>query len=459
MSTKTTYLGMNKPDINDTPGTTIPQLASNFDVIDSKFAEMMTSVMTFGAKGDNTTDDTQAFNNAIASLPNGGTVIVPYGKTFKIQGVGVNDTPDYPTGGVILKSNITLLMLGATLQIIPNNSRVYTCLNITNCDRVKVIGGTLIGERSQHTNSSDYVNNLDQWGHGIAVVGSSNIYIEDVKARDFMGDGICVGANSTGTTSSNVNITHCISDNVRRNGLSVTSCYGGTVSNNTFQNTNGCSPESGIDLEPNPGRVVTDMVIENNRCLTNNQHGILLASIQAGVQSAFNCIISKNDCMFNKGSGIYTNTAHRNRIVNNNCGQNVINGLAVTYSQHNIIQGNYADSNGANGIMVGNSDYNNICDNYAYDNGQTTDITYDNIQFFTSNYNNVQNNKARSDSSTKRSRYGIYVTADCNYNIVTNNDLMNSGYYYGLNNASTTTVKGAGNRGNAQGSWGTGDYI
>jgi hypothetical protein len=35
MSTQTTYLGLNKPAMTDTPSVTIPQLASDLDTIDS----------------------------------------------------------------------------------------------------------------------------------------------------------------------------------------------------------------------------------------------------------------------------------------------------------------------------------------------------------------------------------------------------------------------------------------
>jgi hypothetical protein len=35
MSTQTTYLGLNKPQMSDTPGVNIPQFATNFDTIDS----------------------------------------------------------------------------------------------------------------------------------------------------------------------------------------------------------------------------------------------------------------------------------------------------------------------------------------------------------------------------------------------------------------------------------------
>lgn len=416
------------------------------------------SVFDFQAKGDGVSDDTGAFNNAIASLqPYGGIVFVPYGHTYMIQGVGTNVVPDFPNGGVLLKSNTKLIMFGAQLQIIPNNSRTYTCLNLTDCDNVKIVGGLLIGDRYQHTNSSDYSTNLDQWGHGVSVVGSSNVYIENVKTKDFMGDGFCIGADSSGTSSSNVNMKYCYTDNVRRNGLSLISCYGGTITENTFYNTNGCSPECGIDMEPNPGKVVTDMTITKNRCLNNAQHGILLAQIQSGNGSASDCTISENNCHYNGGSGIYTNYANKNNIIDNKCLENGANGLAMLYSNKNIVRGNYVEKNKYHGMMVGNSNDNNIGGNYAYNNSQATDLGYDNFNFFTSLNNNIHDNTARYDLST-RTRYGMYLPADSTGNIVTNNDLYNGGYNYGLNNAAqSANFKGAGNKGNS--GWGTGDWL
>lgn len=111
------------------------------------------------------------------------------------------------------------------------------------------------------------------------------------------------------------------------------------------------------------------------------------------------------------------------------------------------------------GFMMGDSSqFNTVSNNAAYANAQLEPFVehlYDNFIFFNSHYNSIQGNKAKIDDQDKV-RYGMFIAADCIENLVTNNDLRNSGVNGGFNNASPTTDKGAGNRGND--GWTTTDF-
>lgn len=437
----------------------ITTLDGKVNALSAQLSQMATNVKLFGAKGDGVTDDTKAFNDAINSLPNGGVVIVPYGLTYMIQGWVTGSVNDHPTGGVLLKSNITMIMHGVTLKVIPNNKDHYTCLNISNCQNVKIVGGTLLGERTQHTNSPTYGDFGDQWGYGVAIVGSSDIIIEDVRADNFTGDGFYVGADNTGLLSANVTFKDCIAHNNRRNGMSVTGLYTGTIENCTFRQSNGWLPEAGLDIEPNPGRTVDGLVIKDSKFLGNNSYGLLFGSINAATRSGQNCVVTNNVARYNKSSGFYINKGWNNTISDNQSFENDENGIVIYESHYNTVEGNKAHLNKMHGFSIGFAEGNNILGNHATSNGQLTDQTYDQFTLFSSHRNNLQSNVARHVNLTKKARYGMYLTSDCDNNLVMNNDLAASGFFAGLNNASTTTRKGAGNRGNDFASWGTGDFI
>jgi parallel beta-helix repeat protein len=428
---------------------------SNFD---SLISNISVNVKVFGAKGDGVKDDTKAFNDAINSLVYGGNVIVPPG-TYMIQGWATGAVSDFPTGGIKLKSNITFSMPGATLKVIPNDKDDYACINITDCYNVKIQGGTIYGERYDHIPNSN-ANPIAQWGYGIAVVGSQNVTIEGVIVKKCFGDGIYIGANKAGALSENVQIINNMVDENRRNGLSVTGCKGGVISGNSFVNTGGMSPESGVDLEPNPGKIVTGLIIENNLFAGNIQHGLLLASIQAGTRSASGCTIRNNIMRNNVLSGIYLNGADKNVFCSNISQDNGDNGMAMLDSHFNIVSGNQYRKNGYFGLMVGDSKNNAIDGNMGLENGGAADVTYDNfILYGNSHFNSVQGNKGIGLTGTKKTRYGLYIQAKATYNLVQNNDMYLGGANAGFNNAEPTTIKGAGNRGNTQGVFSTSDFI
>jgi parallel beta-helix repeat protein len=416
----------------------------------------MVNVEHFGAKGDGVTDDTASINNAIDSLPNGGIVLIPAGKTYIIEGWADGTMPDMPTGGIQLKDNITLIMSGATLKLKPSNKDSHACITIAKANNVKITGGTLIGERYQHTNES--ADGFGQWGYGVAVVGSNDVYIENVVAKDFFGDGFFIGAlteNEINYVPSNINIQKCVGSNNRRQGLSITSCYGGNITENTFKQTNGMSPEAGIDVEPNPGRYVANMNISNNRCIENHGSGLLFASIQADTISGKNCVVKGNHCLYNGINGIHVNNAHGNNFSDNMCHDNDTNGIFVQNSTKNTFDGNQANQNKYYGMLIGDSIDNTFSNNTCIENSQLTDLTYDNINMYgaSSSRNFLQNNKVRVGGMTNKPRYGIYVDIDTSANVITNNDVAEGGAQASMNNASLTNSMGAGNKCSAPTLW------
>lgn len=181
--------------------------------------------------------------------------------------------------GLLLLSNRTISFKGdGALTGIPTNSANYKIINIYNCLNVKVINPVVIGERNGHTGSEG------EWGHGISITNSENVVIDNPYIKDCWGDAIYIGNQYWDTISAistnNITVNNAVINNVRRNGISITSNKNVTLNNPKIYNTNGTAPQAGIDIEPEglgglP--VVVDNIIINNPYTENNiGSGIML---------------------------------------------------------------------------------------------------------------------------------------------------------------------------------------
>lgn len=85
MADISTYLGLKLPTGSDNPGD-YTLLRDNFNTLDASFAEMVTNVKNYGAKGDGVADDTTFIQNAINLSPVGGVVFFPTG-TYMISSI------------------------------------------------------------------------------------------------------------------------------------------------------------------------------------------------------------------------------------------------------------------------------------------------------------------------------------------------------------------------------------
>jgi len=224
---------------------------------------MMNNVVQFGAKGDGKTDDTQAFQNAIDdAAKNGcGAVLIPNG-TYLID----------PIKSVNLKSNVNLVFTtGASLIAKAVSSGSYSVINILDVSNVSILGSpTIVGERYKHLGTSG------EWGMGINIKGSSNVYIENARITDCWGDGIYLGSSTKQNYNKAVKIVNPVLDNNRRQGISVISAINLDIENAVITNTNGTAPQSGIDFEPNQvNEYLQNITVSATNISNNKGYGIL----------------------------------------------------------------------------------------------------------------------------------------------------------------------------------------
>ena len=222
------------------------------------------SVKNYGAVGNGSHDDTSAFQNAINSLPaTGGTVFVPAG-TYLIDAIR----------SVKLRSLMHLqLDPNAKLIAKPNSADSYNVVLADVIHDVEISGGQIVGERDQHRGTTG------EWGHGIRIRGSSRVTIRDILISKGWGDGITVGPRpvfgKTFIYSTDVAIANVVCTGNRRNGMSIGNVIGIKVYDSEFSNTNGTSPQCGIDVEPDhdvDGSGHADGIWIENCLLRGNAH-------------------------------------------------------------------------------------------------------------------------------------------------------------------------------------------
>jgi pectate lyase-like protein len=218
---------------------------------------VVVNVREKGAKGDGRTDDTVALQAALNKVAGtGGTVLVPDG-TYMVDAVGDRQLK--------IKNGTTLkLSSGATIKAIPNNSVKYAVLTVAGSSNVTVTGGTLEGDRAQHTGQGG------EWGMGINIIGGAkNVTVSGVTSKEMWGDGFYIdGAQA-------VTLCFVTADHNRRQGLSVIDVVGLHVTGSVFSNTHGTRPMAGIDLEPDTEKQhVTNVRIRNSKFLNNKGPGI-----------------------------------------------------------------------------------------------------------------------------------------------------------------------------------------
>ncbi|WP_197031359.1 right-handed parallel beta-helix repeat-containing protein [Bacillus sp. UNC438CL73TsuS30] len=437
-------------------GTTYTNLKARLDNTDSSLAEKAKKKKTdpwvdvvsdYGADPSGTIDTTALIQNALNSGVS--KVHIPDG-TFLIN--AVTDSNDNPSsGGLSIPSNTTLVLSPKTiLKVITNGSGRYAVIRVADAENVKIIGGQILGDRSTHTGTTG------SWGYGIIINGSKNVTIEDTIIKDCWGDGIFINGGVIDKTipCENIKIKKVISDNNRRQGMSVQFCDGLFLESSSFINTNGASPQSGIDLEPIVTTSLKNVVINSCKFLNNtgdgiqvnpgvtklaikssvfkgNDRGISLyqmseanvisnlvqenRSIGINVQTSSAINVSNNICVSNGTHGIALSTqATKNTITNNLCKANTSNGIIASASNENNIVGNTCIDNIAQGIYNYSSAKNNVVGNQTNNNSIG-------IQSSSSNNTQIANNYC-----IKNKNEGIKITGCNNENLLNNSCAENS---------------------------------
>lgn len=168
--------------------------------------------------------------------------------------------------GLKIPSNRNIFFDRNTLIVFTGiaNGRLNDIIKIYDATNVKIYNARIEGSRNMPGQSGE-------WSAGIAILNSSNVYVENAHIYDTWGDGLFVGSESNGV-SKDITIKNVWIDKARRNAISVTSAINLSISNVLLSNTNGTLPECGVDVEPSLFGEYLQNVNFNNLYSYNNKN-------------------------------------------------------------------------------------------------------------------------------------------------------------------------------------------
>lgn len=202
-------------------------------------------VKEFGAVGDFTTDDTNAFIEALEFAANNNKILITAGFNYKVQDV------TFP-----VNKKVVMDCTNSVIQRIATNSNSYDVFKLVGSKNVTIINPTIIGDRIEHIKSpSTDPNNVDgyagEWGMGIGIYGCENIYIHNPTISQCWGDGIYIGGiDSARNTNINIlgktEIAKC-----RRQGISIINGDDIKIDDVHIADIWGTKPMFAVDIESN----------------------------------------------------------------------------------------------------------------------------------------------------------------------------------------------------------------
>jgi Right handed beta helix region len=203
---------------------------------------------------------------------------------------------------------------------------------------VEIEGGNFVGDRTQHTGTTG------QWGYGINIEGSSNVYVHDNLISNSWGDGILVGGTGSGSSvvvSTNVTLNRVTSSNNRRQGLTIAPATQVYVVNSTFTGSNGIAPQAGIDIEPQTQGPTQQVRLENTTLSNNVGNGLEVHD------SVSNLALNGVTALNNQGYGVFTDGPNGVTITNSDLSQNYLFGVDIAGTSSNVqLTGNTIEWNG-----------------------------------------------------------------------------------------------------------------
>ena len=187
--------------------------------------------------------------------------------------------PSAVTNGVLFsgKSGFTVHGNGATIIAKAGAAVVaqHEMMRFNNCQDVYVENLIIDANRANRTP-------VESTSHNINIADNcARMLFKGVRCINAVTDGWYLGSSTPGTASSlptDITLDDCVADNAYRNGLSAIVSVRLTIRGGRYVNSNGTSPQDGIDFEPDTVSTGnTDFLIDGVDLSGNGRYGVAMA--------------------------------------------------------------------------------------------------------------------------------------------------------------------------------------
>ncbi len=204
--------------------------------------------------------------------------------------------------GVRIPSDRTIDATGATISILPGcQPRCKAFETVVGAQNIRFVGGTIVGDVDNWTGL--------QWKIGFRVDSAENVEIIGTTFRNWRTDGLWIGGNPPGSKS--IRASMLLIEGSGRNHISVSCGSKIRIERSILRDIQTVpgqakpDPGAGIDIEPNPGELVTDLVLSEIQSY-NNRKGIFVQPGHGG--PCVNCYVRDNIVAGNLEWGIAVNS-------------------------------------------------------------------------------------------------------------------------------------------------------
>lgn len=214
--------------------------------------------------------DFATIQQAVNSLPEGGTVLLPAGVYDVQQKIRLSSHVELRGAGI--DRTILVLADGVRDHLISNANLVEGNTSVT----IRDLGlrGNRAGQRVWHFDGRVAVGRGEVWSFGVRLVNVTDSLILNVEASDFAKDGFYLGYNRYNGVYRTV-LSGCRARGNGRNGISLTHGSYNVIENCEVRDNNRVERVGGIQLEPDEGLEVSHNLVIGNR-VSGNYTGIAL---------------------------------------------------------------------------------------------------------------------------------------------------------------------------------------
>lgn len=238
-------------------------------------------VRRYGAIGDGVTNSTIPLLNAIKSIAVGGFLV------FEPDGLYMVDASQLSGLNFNAKSNFRVYGNNATIKVINGEPVVggFGVLYFTGATDGYIENLTIDANRANRVPNASGAFNVNVQN------SCARLHFKSIRCINAVEDGFTVTTSQPGTLSSyptDITFEDCSANNSYRCGFSAIGSLRLRVIGGYYSNTNGSSPEVGIDVEPDVGYTFgnTDLLIQDCMVYGNTKGGIVITGPNASPNSS-----------------------------------------------------------------------------------------------------------------------------------------------------------------------------